>query len=312
MPTRSLACFWGWRAPATQSVRRNGCQRQQIPSLSPTRSVRLKCQRWARARSCARTQGAGRPRAAGPPVAAHAGDDRRRRADCRGRRRHAVEPRPQLSRPVQQCGGQRRGRHHRRAAADERAVPLRGRRQRHHGARSQRTRGPPEAGGAGAAQGRPGRLRADGEPEVRHQPVCRTGQLPARPGGRAGPHHPGHAGGAVRPRAPGAVQAVGVRARAGQAQRLGAAQAVSGPHARPLPGAGHRPPARQQRAGPAAGQRDGGRPVGPAAVGVVPGQRLGPGPDPGSITSATSSRATSSASRPSSARWWAKTTCAPR
>ena len=86
------------------------------------------------------------------------------------------------------------------------------------------------------AQGRPGGFRADGKPEIRHQPVPRTSQFPARAGGRTRAFDPGAGGGQQRPGPPGHGQAVGIHARATEAQRFRNGKSLSGSLARPAAG----------------------------------------------------------------------------
>ena len=88
---------------------------------------------------------------------------------------------------------------------------------------------------AGPAERRQRRLRADGKPEAGRVPVPRTGQLPALARRRTGALDPVAGRGQLGARAPGAAEAVGVRARAAKADRLGAAQPAAGPRARHRP-----------------------------------------------------------------------------
>ena len=75
-------------------------------------------------------------------------------------------------------------------------------------------------------------------------PVPGTGQLPALARRRAGALDPVARLGGRRARAPGAAEALGLRARPAKADRLGAAQPAAGPRARSGPGQRHRPPGR--------------------------------------------------------------------
>ena len=116
--------------------------------------------------------------------------------------------------------------------ADERALPHVRRRRGDPRAGGTSSRPAPEDGDRRPAEGRGLRLRADGQRPLRPDPVPGAAHVPARPRRRADALDLLARRGAGGARAPRAAEPERLLSRAAEAERLGAADAAPGPHAR--------------------------------------------------------------------------------
>ena len=221
---------------------------------------------------------------------------------------------PEYKRAVLQLQRQGRRRHHRLAAADERALQVCRRRRRHPGAGRAGARRAPEAGRARPAQGRRRRLRTDGKPEA-----GRVASSTSRSTTSARSKASWRARSSRSPRC--RARACTWRCRrpsvfVREQQKPTASVLLNLHPGRTLdqrPGQRHRPPGRLERARPAGQERHRGRPGRqPAVEQRQAGQRQHAGRDPAQVCAGTAAGHRRAASSPSSRRSSAPTTCAPK